>query len=267
MADMAGIVDFRLIGSDPACIINMLCDLYDGISVEAKTIKEYWLKPKIRSMIEQGLLRGDPDTLTGLIDEDAFESNSKRLEKEYEEYVLTEGDFDERMYLSVERQADFGMDTQDDFLKTFDKQALFKTCPPLNELRHIMPATPLTGKKYLGEKDDPLSSPVSSATQTVSRLQALLSGRKAEASQTLRDIVANFPKNPIPIMEERLKNLSELFCVRFACTKGEKQPGMHTEFAYYRSQLAQTLFYRLLESILAAENKQRSDKSELSVRI
>lgn len=122
------------------------------------------------------LLRGDPDTLTGLIDEDAFESNSKRLEKEYEEYVLTEGDFDERMYLSAERQADFGMDTQqEDFLKTFDKQALFKTCPPLNELRHhIMPATPLTGKKYLGEKDDPLISPVSSATQTVSRLQVTL---------------------------------------------------------------------------------------------
>lgn len=54
-ADMAGIVDFRLIGSDPACIINELCDLYDGIGVEAKTIKEYWLKPKIRNMIEQGV--------------------------------------------------------------------------------------------------------------------------------------------------------------------------------------------------------------------
>ncbi len=54
-ADMAGIVDFRIIGSDPACIINALCDLYDGISVEAKTIKEYWLKPKIRNMIEQGV--------------------------------------------------------------------------------------------------------------------------------------------------------------------------------------------------------------------
>lgn len=54
-ADMAGIVDFRLIGSDPACIMNVLCDLYDGIAVEAKTIKEYWLKPKIRNMMEQGV--------------------------------------------------------------------------------------------------------------------------------------------------------------------------------------------------------------------
>lgn len=134
-------------------------------------------------------MRGDPDTLTGLIDEDAFESNSKRLEKEYEEYVLTEGDFDERMYLSAERQADFGMDTQDDFLKTFDKQALFKTCPPLNELRHFMPATPLTGKKYLGEKDDPIISPVSSATQTVSRLQVSVFNKINLVSNRFREIL------------------------------------------------------------------------------
>lgn len=97
-------------------------------------------------------------------------------------------------------------------------------------------------------------------------MQTLLSGRKAEPSSNLRDIFAQFPKDPLPLMEERLKNLSELFCVRFAYTKGEKQPGMHTEFAYYRSQLAQTLFYRLLESILTTENKQRADKSELAVR-
>ena len=42
-------------GGEPICIIHKLCDLYDGISVEATTIKEFWLKPKIRNMIEQGV--------------------------------------------------------------------------------------------------------------------------------------------------------------------------------------------------------------------
>jgi len=51
LADGVG-VDAR---GDPNCIIHALCDLYDGISVEAKTIKEFWLKPKIRNMIEQGV--------------------------------------------------------------------------------------------------------------------------------------------------------------------------------------------------------------------
>jgi hypothetical protein len=41
---------------DPTCIIHALCDLYDGVSVEAKTIKEYWLKPKIRTMIDAGVM-------------------------------------------------------------------------------------------------------------------------------------------------------------------------------------------------------------------
>jgi len=40
---------------DPNCTIHSLCDLYDGISVEAKTIKEFWLKPKIRNMIDQNV--------------------------------------------------------------------------------------------------------------------------------------------------------------------------------------------------------------------
>ena len=73
--------------------------------------------------------------MVGLIEETYFEHNSKRLEKEYEEYVLTEGDFDERMYLSVLRQADFGVDPQQDYFKTIERQSLdMKTYPPLQEV-------------------------------------------------------------------------------------------------------------------------------------
>ncbi len=57
---------------DPTCIIHALCVLYDGISVEAKTIKEFWLKPQIRNMIDQGMLKGDSENMSGLIDETVF---------------------------------------------------------------------------------------------------------------------------------------------------------------------------------------------------
>ena len=50
-------------GEEP-CIIHDLCDLYDGISLEAKTIKEFWLKPKIKNMLEQGV---NKEWLNGLI--------------------------------------------------------------------------------------------------------------------------------------------------------------------------------------------------------
>jgi len=81
------------------------------------------------------LVRGDAETLSGLIDEDVFENNYRKLEKEYEEYVLTEGDFDERMYLSPEKQADFGMNSPGlDFLKSFECPSPYRACPPVSEV-------------------------------------------------------------------------------------------------------------------------------------
>jgi hypothetical protein len=57
------------------------------------------------------------------------------MEKEYEEFVLTEGDFDERMYLSSERQADFGMDSNyEEYLKALDKQPAIKIMTPVSEV-------------------------------------------------------------------------------------------------------------------------------------
>ena len=72
--------------------------------------------------------------MTGLIDEAVFEHNVKRLEKEYEEYVLTEGDFDERMYLSELRQSDFVMDQGDSQLEALRQSMGLKAFPPLQEV-------------------------------------------------------------------------------------------------------------------------------------
>jgi len=81
------------------------------------------------------MLKGDSESLSGLIDEVAFEHNYRRMEKEYEEYVLTEGDFDERMYLSSERQADFGVDSNyDEYLRALDKQPPIKIMTPVAEV-------------------------------------------------------------------------------------------------------------------------------------
>ena len=81
------------------------------------------------------MLKGDSEGLSGLIDENSFEHNYRRMEKEYEEYVLTEGDFDERMYLSSERQADFGVDSNyDEYVKALDRQPAIKTLTPVAEV-------------------------------------------------------------------------------------------------------------------------------------
>jgi hypothetical protein len=85
------------------------------------------------------MVRGDNESLAGLIDEEVFEKNYRSLEKEYEEYVLTEGDFDERMYLSPEKQTEFGMNSGSsvDFLKSFECPSPYRACPPVQEVSQL----------------------------------------------------------------------------------------------------------------------------------
>lgn len=56
------------------------------------------------------------------------------------------------------------------------------------QTKTLAPSTPLTGRRYLKEKD-PSTTPVSTATQSVSKLQSLLVGRKALPSDDLIDIL------------------------------------------------------------------------------
>ena len=70
-------------------------------------------------------------------------------------------------------------------------------------------------------------------------------------------------RNPLAGIESRLKRLGDIFCDKYS-GKSDNQPGLHAELSKFRSQLGQTLYYRLLESILTLENK-RGDKGDLSV--
>lgn len=62
-----------------------------------------------------------------------------------------------------------------------------------------------------------------------------------------------------------MTRLGDIFCREYASAKSANQPGLHAEFAVYRSQLAQTLYYRLMENILASESKLKVDKGDLNV--
>lgn len=56
-------------------------------------------------------------------------------------------------------------------------------------MHHLAPSTPLTGRKYLKTKESvPDVTPVSTATQSVSRLQSMLVGKQACPSEALLEI-------------------------------------------------------------------------------
>lgn len=81
-------------------IIDILCRKFDGLSVDAKGIQQYCWKNHVSKLFEKKVLRGNIENLSGLLDVNYFESNFKGINKVYDEYALSVGEFDERIFLS-----------------------------------------------------------------------------------------------------------------------------------------------------------------------
>ncbi|VTJ69644.1 Hypothetical predicted protein [Marmota monax] len=178
--------DFRA-SEEPLCIIAVLCELHDGLLVEAKGIKEHYFKPYISKLFDRKILKGEC-----LLDLSSFTDNSKAVNKEYEEYVLTVGDFDERIFLGADAEEEIGTPrkfTRDTPLGKLTAQANveYNLQQHFEKKRTFAPSTPLTGRRYLREKEA-IITPVASATQSVSRLQSTVAGLKNAPSEQLINI-------------------------------------------------------------------------------
>uniref|UniRef100_A0A3B5BHC0 Retinoblastoma-like protein 2 n=1 Tax=Stegastes partitus TaxID=144197 RepID=A0A3B5BHC0_9TELE len=110
--------DFRP-SSGPFCFIEQLCELHDGLVLEAKGVKEHFWKPFIKKLFHKRILRGKEDSLTGFLDPMNF--GDSRL---YEEHVLATGSLDERIFTGEGASEDIGtpgpclcegMENQDSF--------------------------------------------------------------------------------------------------------------------------------------------------------
>ncbi|NXE96794.1 RBL1 protein, partial [Menura novaehollandiae] len=242
---------------DPPCIIAMLCELHDGLLVEAKGIKEHYFKPYIAKLFDRKILKGDC-----LLDLCNFTENSKALNKEYEEYVLTVGDFDERVFLGADAEEEIGTlkfpadvpgektaaraHVECHLQQHFEKKRLFA------------PSTPLTGRGYLREKEAVIT-PVASATQSVTRLQNMVAGLKNAPSEQLTAIFESCARSPMESIMSRVKEIGETFCCSYTQSTDE-QPGSHIDFAVNRLKLAEILYYKILETIMVQETRRLHGK-------
>ncbi|XP_031423817.1 retinoblastoma-like protein 1 isoform X2 [Clupea harengus] len=247
----------------PPCVIDKLCELHDGLVVEAKGIKEHYFKPYIKRLFERKILKGNDDNLTELLDTSNFIDNNKAINREYEEYVLTVGDFDERVFLGADADEEIGtprkvtaeaagghmsarMQVESNLQQHFDKK------------RSLAPSTPLTGRRYLKEKEL-LVTPVSSATQSVSRLQSMVTGLRNTPSEALLNIFKTCSRDPADIIQNRVKTLGETFKQNYT-KQSDNMPGSHMDFAEKRLKLAEILYYKILENIMAQEMKRLQGK-------
>ncbi|XP_031809901.1 retinoblastoma-like protein 1 isoform X5 [Sarcophilus harrisii] len=246
------ISDFRT-SEEPPCIIATLCELHDGLLVEAKGIKEHYFKPYISKLFDRKILKGDC-----LLDISCFADNSKAVNKEYEEYVLTVGDFDERVFLGADAEEEIGS-PQKFTSDTPTGKLIARVHVEYNLQQHFAkkrsfaPSTPLTGRRYLREKEA-ATTPVASATQSVSRLQNIVAGLKNAPSEQLVNIFESCVRNPMENIMNIVKSIGEAFCQHYTQSTDE-QPGSHIDFAVNRLKLAEILYYKILETIMVQETR------------
>uniref|UniRef100_A0A8B9GKI5 RB transcriptional corepressor like 2 n=1 Tax=Astyanax mexicanus TaxID=7994 RepID=A0A8B9GKI5_ASTMX len=216
--------------SGPVCFIEQLCELHDGLVLEAKGVKEHFWKPFIKRL---------------------FERKVTSLNRVYEEHILSSGALDERIFLGEGAKEDIG--TPGPCLcEGFENQER-----PSSALKV---STPLTGRTYVQESS--AGTPVSMAMQGVGRLHSLLAGLKHRPSLRLREILKACARDPTEGIAGRLREMSEAFLQNYE-TKQEENEVLARDIAAKYFRLAEALYYKALEGIIDHE-KQRLGDSDLS---
>nr|XP_032519545.1 retinoblastoma-like protein 2 isoform X1 [Danaus plexippus plexippus]XP_032519546.1 retinoblastoma-like protein 2 isoform X2 [Danaus plexippus plexippus]XP_032519547.1 retinoblastoma-like protein 2 isoform X1 [Danaus plexippus plexippus] len=244
--------DFEL-PKKPPCIISVLCEIKEGLAVEAATMKEYSWRPVIKTFFDKGILKGNNDQLTGLLDIGNFDANLKSLNNLYETYVLSVGEFDERIFLGEHANEQIGTKNK------VSGDEISQVIASFGPSSRACPDTPLTGRRYLARREE--LTPVSEATNSLARLAALLRQARPKPSPTLLRFFADCGVDKVTIvknvvqpcngwMEKFSESLSECNCSK--------------ETIAFRCNMVTCLYYKVFEHIITEEHRK---KPQLSLQI
>lgn len=207
---------------DPVpCIIENLCE--DKL---IKTKSSHW-EYVINRFIADKKIRGDDN---GILSLDNFDYNFKKINDLYETFILSCGQFDERIFLS---HPDIG--------SKFYGKALNSSTSSTNSSSMLIPQTPLSGQELSHHSASKLS-PISSYRQNVQKLQAICSNKQSNPPNSLKILLSSCSDKVLDEIEERLQNMKTIFCNKM----GNSQD---------RFQIAEALYYSLLENIIHSEIK------------
>uniref|UniRef100_A0A671QRE8 Retinoblastoma-like protein 2 n=1 Tax=Sinocyclocheilus anshuiensis TaxID=1608454 RepID=A0A671QRE8_9TELE len=243
-------------GPGSLCFIEKLCELHDGLVLEAKGAKEHFWKPFIKKLFERKVLKGKEDKLTGFLEPINFGDSVASLNRVYEEHVLSSGSLDERIFLGEAAREDIG--TPGPCLCEGIENQERLTNPLQNSMTAstLKVSTPLTGRRYVPENS--VGTPVSTAMQSVGRLHTLLTGFKYRPSMRFRDIFRSCVRDPGESIAARLKEMSEIFLQNYEGT-GEDNKTLARDVAVKYFCLAEVLYYKSLEVIINQEKKRLGD--------
>ncbi|KAJ8343304.1 hypothetical protein SKAU_G00306330 [Synaphobranchus kaupii] len=245
-------------GAGPLCFIEKLCELHDGLVLEAKGVKEHFWKPFIKKLFNKKILKGKEETLSGFLDPANFGDSFTSIGRVYEEHVLSTGSLDERIFLGDGANEDIG--TPGACYHTVGSENTERPAYSLHSTQSasaLRVSTPLTGRKYV--QDGGLGTPVSMAMQSVGRLHSLLTGLKHGPSDKLAGTLRACTRDPSEAISIRLRDMSELFCQHYEGSK-EETSSLAKDIGMKYFRLAEALYYKTLEAVISQEKKRLGDR-------
>ena len=250
------------VGQEGVCILERLCTMHDGILTEVKSIREHWLKPYIKNISEKAVLQG-----ASLLDQANFDTNCRNLRKDYETYVLSIGEYDERVFLGEEAPAELGtpsdLPSQDLGERISVKRRNMQTTFDGPDRGVLVPGTPLSGRHYLKAREQAVVTPVSSATYLVERLNKMVAGRRPEPSPALARLLSSCSDSALEEVKQRVTTMGELFTARYNTHLETKPETKQASFAGMRLVKGQVLYYRVLETLLLEEQRRGKNVGQL----
>ncbi|XP_045674383.1 retinoblastoma-like protein 2 isoform X2 [Phyllostomus hastatus] len=244
--------------SDPPCVIEKLCSLHDGLVLEAKGIKEHFWKPYIRKLCEKKLLKGKEENLTGFLEPTNFGENFKAINKAYEEYVLSVGNLDERIFLGEDAEEEIGTLCRCLSGAEAAERAQVKSIlqQHYDKAKALRLSAPLAGGRH--PKDgSPCAAPGSTAAHSLGRLHNMLVGLRSVPGEKLQRILRTCSRDPTQAIANRLREMSETYSQH--SQPDEDSSNAAKEVASRQFRIAEMLYYKVLETVIEQEQKRLGD--------
>lgn len=255
------------LASWPVSIMDYLCEKFEGVLVETKVVREYYWNKHIKDLIDKKVLKGGAEG-TGLLEQTNFDHNVKEVKNAYEEYLLSYGEFDERMFLNEDEVVKGVAGASPPSTHTVHHDSPLDAASMRHAKRHLgqsfegdhhlVPQTPITGRRYTIDRPTVSNNPLTVVTSGLQKLYALLAGRKNSPSEELAEIFGSCKANPEERIASLITELSEEFCSLYTQAT-EDYTGPSIEFAKMRLQMGQMLYYTFLEHILVDERRRGID--------
>ncbi|EDS45670.1 retinoblastoma-family protein [Culex quinquefasciatus] len=218
---------------EPLCIIEALSEA--NCSSEALVTKNTIWKDVIETLFQTNVLRGDANSFTGLISLANFDENFKSLNSRYDTFILSCGEFDERIALG----------------QKIVENPRIKSERDAPERIPLCQQTPLSGRSRISKDEcNNKFTPISTANASVNKLRMKLR-YDGEPHGSLRELLKSCAQDPIAIVTGRIAAEREKF------SKQMREQNWNQKSTTARFDMIEALYYRLLENIIRAEIRRR----------